>query len=83
MSNNLFICLKVLSFKNNIPNEFGSQPNIFKIIDDAVNKKYLIKQLSKEDKRKFNLFTSEILLKSLKSGHKYLKVFKNFCFIFL
>src|SRR6056300_439656 len=42
-----------------IPNELGSRPTLFKVIDTAVAKKYFIKELDKKDKRKFNLFPSK------------------------
>jgi hypothetical protein len=65
------------SIIQNIPNELGSRPTLFKVIDTAVAKKYFIKELDKKDKRKFNLIPSNKLLKNLKSGQKYLKVFKH------
>ena len=47
------------SIIQNIPSELGSRPTLFKVIDTAVAKKYFIKELDKEDKRKFNLIPSE------------------------
>ena len=51
------------SIIQNIPGELGSRPTLFKIIDTAVAKKYFIKALDKNDKRKFNLIPSQQTIK--------------------
>jgi len=58
-----------------IPNEYASRPTIFKIIDDAVSKKYFIKIADVNDKRKYNLFPSS---KTIKEFEEWSKVFKGF-----
>ena len=58
-----------------IPNEYASRPTIFKIIDDAVYKKYFKKKVDKNDKRKFNLFTSS---QTIKEFEEWAKVFEGF-----
>jgi hypothetical protein len=58
-----------------IPKEYASRPTIFKIIDDAVSKKYFEKIADKNDKRKYNLFpTSE----TIKEFEEWAKIFKGF-----
>src|SRR6056300_1432853 len=46
------------SIMTEIPNEYASRPTIFKIIDDAVSKKYFKKIVDADDKRKYNLYPS-------------------------
>src|SRR5210317_1021800 len=46
-----------------IPNEYDSSTKIFKIIDDAVTKKYLEKIVDENDKRKYNLFPTSQTIK--------------------
>src|SRR6056300_2049974 len=46
-----------------IPKEYASRPTIFKIIDDAVSKKYFKKILDEKDKRKYNLFPTSQTIK--------------------
>ena len=58
----------------NIPNELGSRPTIFKVIDTAVAKKYFIKELDKNDKRKFNLISSQ---QTIKEFEEWAKIFKG------
>jgi len=58
-----------------IPNEYASRPKIFKIIDDAVSKKYFEKILDENDKRKYNLFPTS---QTITEFEKWAKVFKGF-----
>ena len=58
----------------NIPGELGSRPTLFKVIDTAVAKKYFIKELNKEDKRKFNLVPSQ---QTIKEFEEWAKIFKG------
>jgi len=51
------------SIIKNIPSELGSRPTLFKVIDTAAAKKYFIKELDKNDKRKFNLIPSQQTIK--------------------
>ena len=57
-----------------IPSDLGSRPTLFKVIDTAVAKKYFIKELDKEDKRKLNLIPSE---KTIKEFEEWAKIFKG------
>ena len=57
-----------------IPSDLGSRPTLFKVIDTAVAKKYFIKELDKEDKRKFNLIPSE---QTIKEFEEWAKIFKG------
>ena len=57
-----------------IPKEYASRPTIFKIIDDAVSKKYFEKIVDKIDKRKYNLFPTS---KTVKEFEDWAKVFKG------
>ena len=57
-----------------IPSDLGSRPTLFKVIDTAVAKKYFIKELDKEDKRKFNLIPSE---QTIKEFEEWAKIFKS------
>ena len=58
-----------------IPSEHASRPTLFKIIDDAVKKKYLVKELDKDDKRKINLFPTS---QTIKEFEEWTKVFEDF-----
>ena len=58
-----------------IPNEYASRPKIFKIIDDAVSKKYFEKIPDKNDRRKYNLFPTS---QTIKEFEEWAKVFKGF-----
>ena len=62
------------SIIQNIPGELGSRPTLFKIIDTAVAKKYFIKELDKNDKRKFNLTPSQ---QTIKEFEEWAKIFKG------
>ena len=57
-----------------IPSELGSRPTLFKVIDTAVAKKYFIKELNKNDKRKFNLIPSQ---QTIKEFEEWAKMFKG------
>ena len=57
-----------------IPSEHASRTTLFKIIDDAVKKKYLVKELDKDDKRKINLFPTS---QTIKEFEEWAKVFKK------
>ena len=84
----MWICILVRYFDNNnndsnnnieniikeIPSEHASRPTLFKIIDSAVKKKYLIKELDKKDKRKIKLYPSE---KTVKEFKEWSQIFKN------
>ena len=58
-----------------IPKEYASRPTIFKIIDNAVSKKYFEKIVDKNDKRKYNLFSTS---QTIKEFEEWAKVFKGF-----
>ena len=58
-----------------IPKEYASRPTIFKIIDDAVSKKYFEKKVDKNDKRKNNLLPT---LQTIKEFEEWAKVLKGF-----
>ena len=58
-----------------IPNEYASRPTIFKIIADAVSKKYFKKIVDDNDKRKYNLFPTS---QTIKEFEEWAKVFKGF-----
>jgi hypothetical protein len=58
-----------------IPKEYASRPTIFKIIDDAVSKKYFEKIVDKNDKRKYNIFPTS---QTIKEFEGWSKVFKGF-----
>ena len=58
-----------------IPNEYASRPTIFKIIDDAVTKKYLEKIVDENDKRKYNLYPAS---QTINEFEEWAKVFKGF-----
>jgi hypothetical protein len=63
------------NFISEIPNEYASRPTIFKIIDDAVSKKYFKKMIDENDKRKYNLFPTS---QTIKEFEEWAKVFKGF-----
>ena len=58
-----------------IPKEYASRPTIFKIIDDAVSKKYFEKIVNENDRRKYNLFPTS---QTIKEFEEWAKVFKGF-----
>jgi len=58
-----------------IPKEYASRPTIFKIIDDAVTKKYFEKIVDENDKRKYNLFPTS---QTIKEFEEWAKIFKGF-----
>src|SRR6056300_1842713 len=57
-----------------IPNEYASRPTIFKLINDAVSKKYFKKKVDDKDKRKYNLFPAS---QTIKEFEEWAKVFKG------
>ena len=57
-----------------IPSELASRPTLFKIIDNAVKKKYLFKEVNKKDKRKFNLFPTQQTIDDFEEWAKIFKV---------
>ena len=79
----VWICILERFFNNNnnnieeiireIPSEHASRPTLFKIIDDAVKKKYLVRELDKNDKRKNNLLPTS---QTIKEFEEWSKVFK-------
>ena len=81
----IWFCVLELYYNNNninieniiseIPKEYASRPTIFKIIDDAVSKKYFEKILDENDKRKYNLFPTS---QTITEFEKWAKVFKGF-----
>ena len=81
----VWICILERFFNNNknnnieniiqeIPSEHASRPTLFKIIDDAVKKNYLSKEVDKNDKRKFNLFPT---LQTIKEFQEWSKIFSR------
>lgn len=58
-----------------IPKEYASRPTIFKIIDNAVCKKFFEKIENKNDKRKYNLFPTP---QTIKEFEEWSKLFKGF-----
>ena len=62
------------SIIQNIPSELASRPTLFKIIDTAVTKNYLIKELDKKDKRKFNLIASQ---QTIEEFEEWAKIFED------
>ena len=58
-----------------IPKEYASRPTIFKIIDDAVSKKYFKKIVDDNDKRKYNLSPTS---QTIKEFEEWAKVFRGF-----
>ena len=57
-----------------IPKEYASRPTIFKIIDDAVSKKYFKKILDEKDRRKYNLFPAP---QTIKEFEEWARIFKG------
>ena len=57
-----------------IPSEHASRPTLFKIINNAVKKKYLVKEVDKNDKRKFNLFPTQQTIDEFEEWAKIFKV---------
>lgn len=58
-----------------IPYEYASRPTILKLIDYAVTKKYFVKILNKNDKRKYNLLPSS---QTIKEFEEWSKIFRDF-----
>ena len=64
----------VESIIQNIPDHLGSRPKLLKVVNTAVAKKYFIKELNKEDKRKFNIIPSQ---QTIKEFEEWSKIFKD------
>ena len=60
---------------SDIPKSYASRPTIFKIIENAVSKKYVMKSVNVHDKRKYNLLPSS---KTIKEFEAWANVFKGF-----
>ena len=73
-NNNNYNNYSIESIIQDIPSELGSRPTLFKIIDTAVHKKYFIKELNKEDKRKFNLIPSQ---QTIEEFEEWAKIFEG------
>ena len=58
-----------------IPSGYTSRPTVFKIIDNAISKKYFEKIKNKNDKRQYNLLPTSITVKEFE---EWAKVFKGF-----
>ena len=50
-----------------IPKSYASRPTIFKIIENAVTKKYILKTVNVNDKRKYNLLPSSRTVKEFEA----------------
>ena len=84
VSLSIWICLLERHYNNNnnnienilkdLSNVSASRPKIFKIINNAISKSYLIKEANKNDKRKFNIYFSE---QSIKEFEEWALLFKN------
>ena len=85
VSVSIWLCVLEQYYKNNninvesimlaIPNEYASRPTIFKISNNAVSKKYFIKIIDTNDKRKNNIFPT---LQTIKEFEEWSKVFEGF-----
>jgi hypothetical protein len=60
---------------NTIPKEYASRVTIFKILDDAVKKKYFTKEIDINDKRKFIISPTNITIEEFE---KWSLIFKGF-----
>ena len=58
-----------------IPKEYASRVTIFKILDDAVKKKYFSKEIDINDKRKFIISPTNITIEEFE---KWSLIFKGF-----
>ena len=58
-----------------IPRSYASRPTIFKIIENAILKKYVLKSKNIYDKRKNNLLPSSITIKEFEA---WANMFKGF-----
>jgi len=63
------------SIMKEIPKQYASRPTIFKIIDNAVSKKFFKKIVDDSDKRKYNLYPTS---QTIKEFEEWAKVFKGF-----
>ena len=53
-----------------IPTEYASRPTMFKIMNTALKKKYLFKERDKSDKRKFNIYPSNLTIREFENWSK-------------
>lgn len=67
--------INIQNIMQEIPYQIASRPTVYKIIDAAVAKKYLIKLIDEKDKRKYNLFPSTQVVSEFK---EWAKIFKGF-----
>lgn len=67
--------INIQKIMQEIPYQIASRPTVYKIIDAAVDKKYLIKVINEKDKRKYNLFPSTQVVNEFK---EWAKIFKGF-----
>ena len=67
--------LNIEQLIEDIPKGFGSRPTIFKFINLAIKKKYLLKISDPKDKRKFELKLSQ---HSIEEFEKWAQGFKGF-----
>jgi hypothetical protein len=58
-----------------VPKEYASRVTIFKIIDDAVKKKYFSKEKDVNDKRKLIIYPTKITIEEFE---KWCLIFKGF-----
>lgn len=57
-----------------IPSKLSSRVSIFRIVDNAVKKKYLIKEKNNLDKRKFNIIPTQ---QTIKEFEGWVKIYKG------
>ena len=67
--------LNIEQLIENIPKGYGSRPTIFKFINIAIKKQYLLKLTDKLDKRKFTLKLSQ---QSIEEFENWAKGFRGF-----
>ena len=67
--------LNIEQLIEDIPRGFGSRPTIFKFINSAIEKKYLLKISDPEDKRKYKLKLSQ---KSIEEFESWAQGFRGF-----
>ena len=60
---------------NTIPKEYASRVSIFKILNDAVKKKYFTKEIDINDKRKFIISPTNITIEEFE---KWSLIFRGF-----
>lgn len=60
-------CKNVETLVNKIPKEFGSRPKIYSVINNALKLKFIYKERDKTDKRKYNLYATELTIKEFEA----------------